>query len=184
VRPAYIALIVVLVMMLPGCHADLPAHDYLLRRDIAASDTVAAVEDTVVPLQNALARELSASDLLTHGYPRAGYLELAPDAADPAVQIMSCAPGTLPPQGREPERCLLLSPKGSFVRLRAITWQSAAACEFALYVRPRVLLRRIDTTRDYVAVDLYAIGEPWLDVAGADLVTAALESLGARPLRR
>jgi hypothetical protein len=155
----------------------------VLRSATAGSDRVAAVEQTALAMRDALVIELGTTGTLEQGYPVPGSIVLTPVAGDPNRSTITCDPYAAPADLGSHGVCLLLSAQDSFVRIRAITWQSAAVFQHRLYVMPRNLFARVDPTRDFVAVDIYAYDEPALFLELPDIVRSAMATLGARPYR-
>jgi hypothetical protein len=94
---------------------------------------------------------------------------------------MSCAPG--PPDEAGEARCILLGDAGDFLRVQPITWQSAAFYRYRIYVAPRSLLSRVDPTKDFVAVDVFALEDATLWEPADQAIRRAVADLGANPFR-
>jgi hypothetical protein len=143
-----------------------------------AEPDVAAVSDTVT---DAVYHQLQAGGGLADGYPGQGHLVTEPDPSDPGVERMSCAPG--PPGKTGEKRCILLSDGNDFIRVQPITWQSAAFFMYRVYVAPGSLFARLDPTKDFVAVDLFALSDAALWGPADRAIRSAAAGLGARPFR-
>ncbi len=181
-----------LVVLLTGCghpEAGPRLGNWLLRSSMRASNVPAAVDAAVPAVQAALENACAVTGLLEPGYPQTGWIRLTPLEGTPGASTISCETGEKAPRDGDapPVACLLLASDGSLAQIRPITWQSAAAFQYRLYLRPRSLLegpplRPVDTTRDFVAVDLYTIERHDLALPLHRAVASALESLGAERL--
>ena len=137
---------------------------------VSASDRVA----------DALYRQLQAGGSPAEGYPVRGHVIMEPDPSDPGVEVMSCAPGS---SGETAEmRCILLS-ENDFIRVQPVTWQSAAFYMYRIYIAPRSPFARMDPAKDFIAIDLFGLGDGSQWPAADQAIRRAAAGLGARPFR-
>lgn len=108
------------LVLLSSCRSR-PGRSAFVLRDRAAAGVAQAVEQRALDLHSALGRELGVSGLLEPGYPVSGAIVLTPDPEDPNRSTISCEPGATPGDLGSHGVCLVLSPQGSFARIRAIT---------------------------------------------------------------
>jgi len=113
-------------------------------------------------------------------YPVEGHVVTEPDPSDPGVERISCAPGS---PGRIGEkRCILLNEE-AFIRVQPITWQSAAFFMYRVYIAPDSLCARVDPTKDFVAIDVFALNDAALWGPADQAIRSAATALGAMPFR-
>jgi hypothetical protein len=171
-----LALLVGFVFFAASCRATTgDTNTFLLR---TAQPNVVAASDEVT---DAVYRQLQAGGALTDGYPARGHVVTEPDPSDPGVERMSCAPGS---SGEADEtRCILLSEAGDFIRVQPITWQSEAFFMYRVYLAPRSLFARVDPTKDFAAIDVFALDDAALWVPADQAIRRAVTDLGANPFR-
>jgi hypothetical protein len=165
-----------LVLVAASCQATTnDANTFLLR---SAGPDVVATSDEVT---ERIFRQLQTTGALPEGYPVRGHVVTEPDPADPGVERMSCAPGTADKPGET--RCILLSQEDDFIRVQPITWQSAALFMYRVYIAPDSLFARVDPTRDFVAIDVFALNNAALWGPADQAIRSAATAIGARPFR-
>ena len=130
---------------------------------------------------DAVYHQLQTGGALGEGYPVQGHVVTEPNPSDPGVERMSCAPGTADKAGET--RCILLSQEDDFIRVQPITWQSAAFFMYRVYIAPDSLFARVDPTRDFVAIDVFALNNAALRGPADQAIRSAATALGARPFR-
>jgi hypothetical protein len=128
---------------------------------------------------DAVYRQLQAGKALAEGYPARGRLAIQPHPSDSGVEVMSCAPGSSDEAGET--RCISLSKEGDFIRVQPITWQSAAAYMYWIYVAPRSPFARVDLAKDFVAIDVFGPENTLLWQPADQAIRRAGAELGARP---
>jgi hypothetical protein len=164
------------VLLSASCRATANDPNTFLLRG-AQPDVVAASGEVT----GAIYRQLQAGGALAEGYPVQGHIVTEPDPSEPGVERLSCAPGS---SGEADETgCILLSGEADFIRVQPITWQSAAFFMVRVYVAPRSLFARVDPTKDFVAVDVFALGDAALWGPADQAIRRAAAELGARPFR-
>jgi hypothetical protein len=143
----------------------------------AKPDVVAASNE----LTDAVYRRLQIAGGFPEGYPVQGHVVTEPDPSDPNLEQISCAPES---SGEADEtRCILLSDEADFIRVQPITWQSAAFFMYRVYIAPDSLFARVDPTKDFVAIDVFALGDGALWAPADQAIRSAASELGARPFR-
>jgi hypothetical protein len=171
------AVFLVLLVLSAACRAKNPARTNAFLLESEEVDFQAATDQVV----QALAVEIQAADFLQEGYPLAGFVTTSPDPADPGVERMACTVES--PAPPDAETCILINRAGDFVRVKPITWQSAAFFMYRIYVSPPSLSNRIDPTRDFVAIDVYLMQEPGLFQDVDQAIYDAADHLGAKPFQ-
>ena len=163
------------VLVAASCQATTSdTNTFLLR---TAEPNVVATSDEVM---DAVYRRLQMAGGFPEGYPVQGHLVTEPDPSDTGVERISCAPAS---PGRIGEkRCILLNEE-AFIRVQPITWQSAAFFMYRVYVAPDSLFARVDPTKDFVAIDVFALDNAALWRPADRAIRSATAELGARPFR-
>lgn len=176
-RIKLISLLCVAAAFATGCREPAPdlMNTFLLRSDDLDVGEAAGVLLVALQPQLAATGQFAADQLAP------GHIAAEPDTSDPGVEVMHCT--TAPAGEDDGELCLTLNAAGDFITFQPVTWTSAAAHRYYMYVAPRSLFARIDPAQGYVAVDVFLLHEPgpWQAVDRA--VRDAAQQLGARPFR-